>query len=116
MNEEMFYVQLQNSKELRRAVLEATKLTIQVLQSYEKVKKIRLQKLEEMQKLLGLFSEINKICEDIKIEPPSLDLDIQDSKPAKKKKTVRETKEPTPEIKQLEMAISQIESKLSRLG
>jgi transposase-like protein len=109
--EEIFYVQLDNAKDFRKNALEATKLVIQVLQSAERLKKIRQDKADSLQKMNNLMQEIDRICEDIKIVPPPLDVS---TRPAKK--IVKKQVKVNAEANALADAISQIEQKLKRLG
>jgi len=111
--DEIFYVQLENAKELRKSSLEATKLVIQTLQSLERLKKIRNEKTSQMSRLASLMGEVNKICDEIRISPPAIDIQTI---PVKKQGKKKPMSKPSPETTQLEEAISQIEQKLKGLG
>jgi hypothetical protein len=109
--EEIFYVQIENAREFRKNSLEATRLVIQTLQSLDRLKKIRARKADVIKRLTDLMVEIDKLCEEVKIVPPPLDISTR----AEKKKPTTKQLKSNPEATALEQAISQIEQKLKKL-
>jgi hypothetical protein len=125
MEDEIYFVQLQNSKDFRKSLLESIKQIIQILQSYENIKRIRFEKAQQMQKLVVILTEINSISSQLKINIPPVNrankiVEDKAKKPVQPTAAVR--KKPIPvsdgseEAKQLEAAIGQIEAKLKNLG
>jgi predicted nuclease with TOPRIM domain len=109
--EEIFYVHIENSREFRKNSLEATRLVIQTLQSVDRLKKIRAGKADAIKKLCDLMAEMDKLCDEVKIVPPPLNVATKvEKKPLKKQQ-----QKINPEATALEQAISQIEQKLRKL-
>lgn len=109
--DEIFYVQIENAKDFRKNSLEATRLVIQTLQSLERLRKIRKDKADNIEKLTSLMAEVDKLCDEVRIIPPPLDIE---TKPEKKQ--AKKLMKISPEADALESAISQIEQKLKKLG
>jgi hypothetical protein len=57
--EEEFYVEIEDSVELRREMLETSKELIGILQQYEEIKAIDTQKVQEIEHLRNMFKEIS---------------------------------------------------------
>ncbi len=115
-SKEIFYVSINNSRNLRKNILETSKSLIENLHSFEKFKNIRAEKLKAMEELISLFKEINDISSQVKIEMPKIKLPtLRKFKKEEKKKEVEKKvkKEGDDELAKLESAIQQIESRLN---
>jgi len=118
---EIFYVNIKNSHNLRRGILETSKQVIEALHKYEKFKKTRADRIRAIEQLILNFREINELASQIKIDMPKIKLP-QTKKPKKDepaeeivpehKKFAHESED---ELKKLEDAISQIESRLGEI-
>jgi hypothetical protein len=126
MEDEIYFVQLQNSKDFRKNLLESIRQIIQILQSYENIKRIRFEKAQQMQKLVVILAEINSISSQLKISIPPVKVDriaeektkkpVQPTAAARKKPMPAPANDGSEEARQLEAAIGQIEAKLKKLG
>ncbi len=117
-SKEIFYVSINNSKDLRKNILETSKSLIENLHSFEKFRTIRAEKIKAMEELIVLFKEINDISSQVKIEMPKIKLPTlrKFKKEEKKKEVEKKVKhESDDELAKLESAIQQIESRLSEI-
>lgn len=107
MKEDFFYVGIKEPVELRRSLLESSKLVIQNLQKYEKIRGIREEKLKQTEELKNLLAEIKRLNNKLKAAFPRM---VPREIPAEKKAK----KEPD-EIRVLEQELSEVEEELRRL-
>jgi hypothetical protein len=122
-SKEVFYVNINNSHDLRRTILETSKQVIENLHSFEKFKTIRAERIKAMEQLIIQFREINDISSQMKIDMPKIKMPAFKKKlEAKVKKEVEQEKpkkefkhETDDELKKLEAAISQIENRLEEI-
>lgn len=116
---EIFYVAIGNANALRRGVLEASKKIIESLHRFEKFKRIRAHRIRATEELILLVREVNEISAQIKIDMPKIRLPTAAGKAAgkkKKEKVVEDVKLGSDEeLRKLETAIRQIESRLTNL-
>jgi len=120
--EEIYYVNIKSSHDLRRGILETSKQVIEALHKYEKFKKFRADRIRALEELILNFREINELAAQIKVDMPKIKL----PKASKAKKDVPEEEiipehkkfahESEDELKKLEDAISQIESRLGEIN
>jgi hypothetical protein len=120
-SKEVFYVNINNSHDLRRTILETSKAVIENLHSFEKFKSIRAERIKAMEQLIIQFREINDISSQMKIDMPKIKIPAFKKKlEAKVKKEIEPPKkefkhETDDELKKLEAAISQIENRLQEI-
>lgn len=131
-SKELFYVQIQDSRNLRKAILEASKEIIIILQRYAIFKKLRTAKLKLMESLAQQFEEIHDISTTMKIEVPKVNFrsdpvvrkmkkesgwrEKEAEKSGRKKQGINLTSyDEEPELKKLEKAIAEIERKLQNM-
>ena len=125
---ELFFVQVKEPSEVRRNILESLREIIEVLKRFEKFKRIRHEKLENINKLRGLLRETNKVFGTLKSKLPQTNLRAtvageapkhpkKHHKKSKKAKVVEEKmpKKEITEADKLEEQLSVIESKLKSL-
>jgi len=124
--EEVFYVNIKNSHNLRRGILETSKHVIESLHRFEKFKKIRAERVRAVEQLILNFREINELAAQIKIDMPKIKLPKvkepkkkeekeDDKKPAEIPHDKKYAHESDDELKKLEAAISQIEARLGEI-
>jgi hypothetical protein len=141
---DVFYVGIKSPVEIRRGILESSKGVIEALQRYERLKVIRNEKGESIDKLKALIKEIirdvNKLKSDLpkakiriksREEAPLIETEEEEVKPKKvkvKKKAAKKAKKevkpkvteekpkPLGELEKLESELSSIEKKLSRIS
>jgi uncharacterized phage infection (PIP) family protein YhgE len=121
--EDIFFVEVHESEEVRRNVLESLKDIVENLQRFEKFKEIKRKKVENINKLGKIMKDINKIIPKLKTSLP--DTKIRSSKRKDKepeiktvvKKTPKEIakRKPVTELQKLESELGEIEDKLSSL-
>ncbi|MBT5021787.1 hypothetical protein HOK51_05965 [Candidatus Woesearchaeota archaeon] len=124
MAEGEFFVQIPDSTEIRRALLENSKQIITVLRRYEYFKDKRIQKQELMSRLKNVNNEIQVILQKLERELPETNLRIQlkiESKRLKpavsgvhRKRTISKTGK-SEDLLKLEQDLQSIEGKLSGL-
>ena len=138
VKEEIFYVGIQDSLEIKHGLLESSKDLLQYLDRFEKLKGIREKKKSEMEHLREIFTDITKSTNKLKrfLPKTKLRIDIH-KKPARKKAKKEEVpkkailpkkdvvkKMPKPPITEeehdedlakLEAELSAIEGRLSKL-
>ncbi|MBI2541985.1 hypothetical protein HYV80_04715 [Candidatus Woesearchaeota archaeon] len=133
---ELFFVQVRNPAEVRRSILETLKEIVGVLQSFEKFRQIRHEKIEKINHLRVQIRQANKMLGDLRGKLPQTNLRavVVREAPAKKNhkkkksKAPEQKKEKTPqkkdnappkkdmtEVEKLESQLSAIEGKLKNL-
>ena len=138
--EETFYIGIGKPKETRRTLLEAVKLTIQLLQRYQHFIKLKDEKTEKVEKLKSIMAELQEMTAKLKAALPKTKTNnlpqqlkkLLQKKPkepeekSKKKKVIvdmpkveekheevkPEPKVPKSELERLEEELSHIEGKL----
>ena len=110
--EEVFYVGLSNSREMRRDILESMKESIIILRTSDRMKSKRAEKVEKILELKKVISDIDSLIGRIKRRLPKarsrLAVAELPSKP------VKETPKKS-DIEKLEEDLAAIEDKLGRL-
>lgn len=122
--EEAFYVNLRKPIELRRHILEASKMVIFSLQNYHNLLKIKEEKTKKVALLKVQVGEINLLCAKLVEFLPDYhikmrkELEEAEEKRKKGRKKSRASDEPSGvgEIEKLESALHGIEHKLNRLS
>lgn len=117
-NKEVYYVNIRNSHDLRRGILETSKQVIEGLHQFEKFKKLRAERIKAMEELILTFKDINDLSAQIKIDMPKIKLPPQ--KKPEKEPIIPSVKKPNKhespeELKKLEEAIAQIEDRLNQI-
>jgi hypothetical protein len=127
-NSQDYYVSVEEPVIIRRVLLESSRSIIHVLQDYEKLKTLRDEKFELMQKFDKLIKEINSLMLKIKSDLPSVPhqrgkkkskkipvkkIEKIEFKPVKIEKMVPHQKSA---LESLEQELKSIEDQLSRLG
>jgi hypothetical protein len=124
--EDDFYVGIQGSVEIRRALLEISKSVVGILQKYEQLKPLREKKREEVAKLKMLARELSRDMSGLREQFPHFKLGelprkkhafrghhVQVSK--KLKKAGKEKKRELPGTAKLEHELDEIEERLKGL-
>lgn len=121
--EKELYVGIINPVDARRNLLETSKGVIKVLQSYERLRNVRSEKAEQVNRFSSLITEISALIEELKKELPEYNPeDLPKQKPAKiprehREDELRQPKKPKAktELDKLESELSMIEEKLKKL-
>ena len=124
---ELFFVEIRDSNEVRKNILESLKEILEVLHRFEKFKQLRHEKLEHIHKLRILVKSAAKLTADLRNKLPQTSLrgtvakepKVQQKK-TKKAKIAKTAEEKAPkkeksEVEKLESELSAIESKLKDL-
>lgn len=118
---EVFFVGVNSGPELRRDILETMKNCIENLQSYERLKSLKDEKVHVIAKLRSNLKQISGLIRDVKSELPKTGLRSLPKKPVEEVE-VKEVKEPkvvapkATELDKLTADLNDIESKLSSLA
>jgi hypothetical protein len=131
-NDTDFFVEVKDPVEIRKAILEASKKSIKLLQNYESIKKIRAEKSEEIEKLKVQMKETELLVAKFKTELPKVKDVIPPefkklffSKPAAPKitrmpvKIIEARPRPMPKeetVDKLDQELMDIEAELERLS
>ncbi len=111
---EDYFVHIKDPVDMRRSILGSSKQIIHILQRYERIKDLRVQKIEKISKLRAQNKEINLLIANLKKEFPAakLRVNIRDDTPNRKdKKEFRGD-----ELAKLESDLRMIENKIGRLS
>lgn len=121
----VFFVGIGSSADLRRNILESVKDCIENLQTYEKLKEIRDEKVICTAKLRGLLRDISGLVNDMKDELPKTGLKAK-PRPKEMKQEVKEAEKSerkmiakpqrASELDKLDRELRAIESKLNALA
>ena len=127
-DKDVFFVEVHDSPEVRRNLLESLKEIVENMQRFEKFKETRRDKIEHINKLSKIIKEINKLMPRLKNSLPEVKLRASKSdKPEQPKHIIKKKAEPSKEhiavekekpiseLQKLESELSEIESKLSGL-
>lgn len=117
--EEEYFVQVNEATDVRRNILHTSKQLIALLKRFEKLKRIRIQKIEQITKLRLLNKELKLLTTKLKKEFPEAKVRIHLGK--EKKVKVQKQYRPVDdegkdELMHLETQLQEIEAKISRLG
>ncbi|MFC1723142.1 hypothetical protein ACFL0V_03305 [Nanoarchaeota archaeon] len=104
-----YFVQVKDPEEVRRMLLGSSKQIVQVLQRYETLKDIRVQKLEKLSLLRKLNKEIHLLLVKLKKEMPKADIRI-------KPKIQKESTVTGNEVAELEAELKRIEEKIGMIS
>ena len=124
-NENIFFVEIHESDDVKRNILESLKDIVENLQRFEKFKEIRKDKLSNINKLGNIIKEVNKIIPNLKNALPdtkiraiskskSMDIKKEILKVKRKPEEVASRK-PITELQKLESELTDIEGKLREL-
>ena len=114
MAEDPYFVQIRDPVDIRRSILGSSKQIIHILQRYERIKELRVKKLEKITKLKALNKEINLIFAKLKKEFPKAEFRVKLGKEETKVKTGG-AKIAGDELLKLESELKMIEQKLGML-
>lgn len=121
----IFFVGVDCSADLRRNLLESVKSCIENLQTYEKLKEIRDEKIKCTAKLRGVLRDISGLANDMKDELPKTGLkarprpkeikqEVKEAEKAERKAIVKPQR--VSELDKLDRELRAIESKLNALA
>ena len=114
MNEEQFFVGINNHVDVRRNILECSREMVQTMQSYEKLSRIRDVKIKRIKQLRTVMREMDLLITKLQEELPKTDLRAGVQEPARRLKISQSPK--INEIDRLEEQLKDIESEINRLG
>jgi len=122
--EKMFYVGIKEPIDLRRNLLEYSKMVVKSLQKYEKFKDLRREKIEHILKLKSAIREIKKLNNDLLLKLPETKIKFERKERKKIPKGKKEIEEELSkkeiikmnELEKLEAELSSIEAKLNTLS
>ncbi|MCH8004357.1 MAG: hypothetical protein IH934_07055 [Nanoarchaeota archaeon] len=124
-SKDILFVEVHQSDEVRRNILESLKDIVENLQRFEKFKETRKEKIENINKLGKIIKDINKIIPNLKNSLPETKIRaVSKSKASARKKVIVKEKrspeevakrKPVTELQKLESELGDIESKLQGL-
>ncbi|MBW2964100.1 hypothetical protein KY363_01450 [Candidatus Woesearchaeota archaeon] len=116
MEESQYFVQLRDPIDIRRSILGSSKQIIHILQRYERIKELRVRKLEKIEELKKINKEINLSIAKLKKALPAADYRVKIGKEEKRMKTTGRKAISGDELRGLESELRMIEEKIGRLG
>jgi len=117
MEESQYFVEIKEPVDIRRNILSSSKQIIQILQRYERIKILRVKKIEKMAVLRALNKEINLLVAKLKKSFPIAEMRVKLGKEEKKPKKREEKEEfAGDDLRKLELELRMIENKIDRLG
>ena len=126
-NKDIFFVEVKESEEVKRNILEALREIVESLQRFEKFKETRKDKIDHINKLRQIVKEANRLVSNLKTSLPETKIraikvskleTAEKKRPIirKKKKSIEvKEKKPMTELQKLESELNEIESKLGSL-
>jgi len=114
MEDSQYFVQIKDPMDVRRSMLGTSKQIIQILQRYERIKDLRVKKLEKISQLRGTNKEINLMAAKLKKAFPAVDIRIKLDKEEIKAKS-QKTEMKGDELLKLESELRKIEDKIGKL-
>ncbi|MBI2575225.1 hypothetical protein HYV82_05060 [Candidatus Woesearchaeota archaeon] len=124
MKSDIFYVGIENPVSVRRGILETSKMLINFLQRYEKLKALRSEKHAQASKLRAIYDDVVGMMADIKAELPKVDVrslpkwheDRLLAPKASAKAVAKEARPVRHAVDRLEAELTEIEQKLKTIG
>ena len=120
--EELFFVDVTNSDDLRRTILECSKDILEILKSYESFKATNSQKQKEIEDLKVKVKQISKLISKLKSDLPSIKIKTEKKKSTKKEMSKPKEseppviKKPKSEIEKLQSELDEVEAKLNEIS
>jgi chromosome segregation ATPase len=128
-NDDFFYVGVRDPVEVRRSVLESYREAVHFLQRFEKLKAIREEKSQVVQRLRLDMKELKSLTNKLRRSLPKTKLRIklhkehveeekvEEEKKHKKKHVAKKTvKKPVSDLERLESELNEIEGKLDSIA
>ncbi len=110
-----YFVKIVDVKTIRRALLSASKETINLLLEYEKLKSLRDEKLENIKEAKELITELKLIIQNLKKLMPKLsepsDVPLSVAKSTENKSQIKEEFN----LEELERELLEIEKKIKKI-
>ncbi|MFC1754943.1 hypothetical protein ACFL96_16385 [Thermoproteota archaeon] len=121
VEDEIFFVHVKEPVEIRKSILEGSKQIVQLLQRYEIIRQVRLQKVEQVTNLRKNFKDLVVLVNKLKQEMPKVNARLnpkqETSSPSKKGIGTKKGKSVSPSaVQKLEDELKMIESKLNTLS
>ncbi|NQU79207.1 hypothetical protein HQ545_05570 [Candidatus Woesearchaeota archaeon] len=114
MAESQYFVQIKDPVDMRKNLLGTSKQIIQILQRYERIKSLRIRKIEKASKLKETNKEINMLVAKMKKEMPNADIRIHPRQDIPEQKVIEKPEHD--DLNKLETELRMIEQKIGRLG
>jgi len=121
--EDIFFIHIREPVEIRKNILESSKQTVQLLQRYEMIRDLRVQKVEQVNRLKRNFKELVVLVNKLKTEMPKVNVRVkikqEEMQSTQKSQTLRKARPVAgnrTELQKLEEELRSIESKLTRLS
>lgn len=114
-DEGLFFVYLTENEKIRRDVLENLKKLLEFSHGYERMKAIRHQKAERLNKMKSILREINRLVLDLRQKIPQANIRLPSVKSEPSEKPQAQ-KRAVSELDRLNSELRAVEEKLSRLG
>ena len=112
----MFFVEVNQSEEVRRNILESLKDIVENLQRFEKFKSIREEKFKSIVKLRADIKELSRLDSSLKAVLPTTKLRINLERKSVNKKSRRAPMRTKKEVSEIETESPKPETELEKLG
>jgi len=118
--QDVFYVGIKDPVSVRRDILESSKDIIKNMQSFEKFKDAREERVKLIMHLKHMMDDLQKLNARLKAELPKVELRASEVQQSKGKTTVKKTKtvktKTVSEAARLEKELDEIESRIKGLS
>ncbi len=121
MDNDKLFVGIKNHRELRKNLLESSKIIIRDLKRYQDFKALKSEKAEKINRLKVVMADIRKLSSKLVSEIPKTETEIvkpktsQVRRPEIKQEQKKDVKKVKTELEKLEDELQKIETKLSAI-
>ena len=116
MADEQYFVHVRDPVDIRKHILSSSKQIIQILQRYERIKDLRVKKLEKISQLRATNKEINLIIAKLKKALPAAEMRVKIGGREDKKIKKGRAEFRGDELAKLESDLRMIEEKMGGLS
>ncbi len=109
---DQYFVNIKDPQDVRRGLLSNSRRIIQILQRYERIKELRIKKVELLSKMRGINKEINLLVTKLKKEMPKAEIRVKN----KPRDTERAPRRSINELEKLESELKEIEEKIGMIS
>ncbi|MFC1741227.1 hypothetical protein ACFL3V_01695 [Nanoarchaeota archaeon] len=114
MADQQYFVQIRDSHDIRRGLLGSSRQIITILQRYERIKELRVMKLERVEQLKLINKEINLMIARLQKAFPASDLRVRIG--SEENTTGRKRGAIGDDLGKLESELRMVEDKIGRLS
>jgi hypothetical protein len=115
MEESQYFVQIKDPLDIRKGILSSSRQIIQILQRYERIKALRVKKLEKISHLRSKNKEINLLVVKLKKAFPAAEMRVRVGKEQQSMKKGKKAYSGD-DLAKLEEELRMVEAKIGKLA